>query len=645
MGFMDEFKRSAGLDDEKLEKSKERLKGSVKAIGEELKRSGAVLARNAAKSVGDLAEEALANSRQEESRAKPRESVVDCSAATPDLESRSEADDNEAPAKQTMVLPHVDEDEDEPFVTSSEQVSEAAEAEESQPDSVAGSARQESAQKKRATPKLQKKWLYAAAGVSIALIAAIAIGAVACSGGQGGASDSEPDMTEPAEEFDVALHLECERNLFFSTYNLRVLIDDDEQGILAHGDSADYDLELEKGEHQLRLEKEDDPEVAGELAFKVDEDEELYFHAKCTSSGVEVASASQDEIAQIRARNNAKKYLEIANKPGTRADEIIAELEQEGYADEGFELICLDGDERLKDFNPEEYNVESAETDADSKTITLHLVTNIEVSFDQETATRAAVVAMTNCYATDVFTADGSAYDVTKFHSYADMGGYYLTVESSGTWRPKDAQTWHVEGLRLKAAGGDFRIEFKGDVTFDGANYIISGEAKTANSFDAIDSGGENVGTDTFQPSETAPYLTVSPALVADARDTAAESAARDAENAARKEQEDYNDWVSSQFSFWSGSNDAFVDAVKSMLNDERSFHHEETKYLPIRDAETLDSVNSSFSQNGSAVASMNDVLLTMDFTAKNGFNATIKCQAYGIMHYPDGNVDVLGIQ
>ena len=66
--------------------------------------------------------------------------------------------------------------------------------------------------------------------------------------------------------------------------------------------------------------------------------------------------------------------------------------------------------------------------DAESKTITLELVSKLvgQMSFDEETAKRVVTVAMTNCYATDVFTADGSAYDAAKFHSYADMSGYYL---------------------------------------------------------------------------------------------------------------------------------------------------------------------------------------------------------------------------
>lgn len=47
----------------------------------------------------------------------------------------------------------------------------------------------------------------------------------------------------------------------------------------------------------------------------------------------------------------------------------------------------------------------------------------LESTFPVKNAKRAAVVAITNSLASDVFKEDGNTYDVSKFHSYADTSG------------------------------------------------------------------------------------------------------------------------------------------------------------------------------------------------------------------------------
>ena len=59
----------------------------------------------------------------------------------------------------------------------------------------------------------------------------------------------------------------------------------------------------------------------------------------------------------------------------------------------------------------------------------------------------------------------------------------------------------------------------------------------------------------------------------------AAEKAAADKVAAAAKAAEDYENWISSQFSAWDGSNIYLVKLVKENLNDPHSFEHVETVY------------------------------------------------------------------
>lgn len=99
-----------------------------------------------------------------------------------------------------------------------------------------------------------------------------------------------------------------------------------------------------------------------------------------------------------------------------------------------------------------------------------------EVSFSEEYGFRAAVTALTNYYALDVFE-DGVEVP-EKFHSFADTSGnteeYYMSVVSKGKWSGKSEDTWHCEGLKLekKAYGLEVRVSL--DVSFDGENYIIT---------------------------------------------------------------------------------------------------------------------------------------------------------------------------
>ncbi len=130
----------------------------------------------------------------------------------------------------------------------------------------------------------------------------------------------------------------------------------------------------------------------------------------------------------------------------------------------------------------------AADTTAETE-FTIESTTDAETDttpeiYPQKDAFRAAVVAITNSLATDVFTNDGSRHDVSKYHSFSDTSAFYMSVLSQGTWTEKNNNTWHVDGLRLQPDGYDVvfntPINFYTiakvslDVTFDGSNYIIS---------------------------------------------------------------------------------------------------------------------------------------------------------------------------
>ena len=103
----------------------------------------------------------------------------------------------------------------------------------------------------------------------------------------------------------------------------------------------------------------------------------------------------------------------------------------------------------------------------------------VEVCFTQKEANRAAITAMTNYFASDVFT-DGS-YDSSRFHSYSDTSGsienYLIYDLQSGMWLPKSENTWHVNFLELSFASGQYKV-VNLDVSYDGSSYYTISNAE-----------------------------------------------------------------------------------------------------------------------------------------------------------------------
>ena len=102
----------------------------------------------------------------------------------------------------------------------------------------------------------------------------------------------------------------------------------------------------------------------------------------------------------------------------------------------------------------------------------------IEVCFEKEKANRAAITALTNYFATDIYDGKGEL-DYDKIHSYADTyedrSKYLIYDRESGIWSPKNSNTWHAETLELEFASGKFMVVTL-DVTYDSTNdlYVIS---------------------------------------------------------------------------------------------------------------------------------------------------------------------------
>ena len=80
----------------------------------------------------------------------------------------------------------------------------------------------------------------------------------------------------------------CEENQVFSTYSVEILVDGESLGILEHGSSDSFSLELKDGAHRLVVRNADKNSVSSSLEFTVAGDADREYHISCHFSHVEL---------------------------------------------------------------------------------------------------------------------------------------------------------------------------------------------------------------------------------------------------------------------------------------------------------------------------------------------------------------------
>ena len=97
----------------------------------------------------------------------------------------------------------------------------------------------------------------------------------------------------------------------------------------------------------------------------------------------------------------------------------------------------------------------------------------LEEYLPQEMAQRAIIAALTNYYATDVFTEDGNTYDPNKFHAYSDTGDFSLIVENEGAWQAMNEIFWQVNNLGLQNKNGIYHY-ISAQITRENDKYFVT---------------------------------------------------------------------------------------------------------------------------------------------------------------------------
>lgn len=478
------------------------------------------------------------------------------------------------------------------------------------------------------------------------------------------------------EKYDIKVRVVCSQNLLFNKYDVKIVFDGNTEDTLSHGKANDYTFRAKSGNHDIEFVSAEDSSVFGKTELNsVESDIDVSYSLVCHGSEIEVKTNYFDrkvtlDSTQAKVANSAYIYRDMEYA------KVLSALKKAGFknitsnaiydADNESIFSHHDGDVTeitiagKKDFKKGEVFLKT-----DAVVITYHtlpendpaviaekeavekaekeqaaLLEKLEAVCPLNSAQKASVVAMTNSQAPDVFAADGNSYDSKKFHSYGDLDGFYISVNQEGSWYAKNETTWRCDNVLYKINGYDTYMLASFDITFDGTNYIVSNvDKKVGTKAKILNANDDTYSTEHLEPSKDNLFLTVSPSMISSERDVNLQQQKDTAEQR-------HKDWVGNQFNIWDGSHKKLKELVISSLNDEKSFKHISTDYVEIYSEDIKQSVNEILKKAGyTQRVDIDDLFITMEFSAKNAYNATMKYNAYGVAYYSNNRVELIAIE
>lgn len=134
-------------------------------------------------------------------------------------------------------------------------------------------------------------------------------------------------------EYKVELVADCDRNIAFSKYNVKIYADDSLLGTLAHGTTETYSCTLKKGGHIFRFECEDDNTVKGTLNVNVSGDSTYKVNLHCTSLSVgvydqtpgnESSSSDSQDISSEESSASSDNSASSVTSSSAASSEVVS---------------------------------------------------------------------------------------------------------------------------------------------------------------------------------------------------------------------------------------------------------------------------------------------------------------------------------
>ena len=107
------------------------------------------------------------------------------------------------------------------------------------------------------------------------------------------------------------IEVNCDENLLFSKYDVMIEVDDEEIGVLEHGKSNTYQVELEPGTYTIVFSNEEDASVDGSAEFEIAGNDAYKYNISCEGSQIEVETIVEINPPFASEELAGKKYEEV----------------------------------------------------------------------------------------------------------------------------------------------------------------------------------------------------------------------------------------------------------------------------------------------------------------------------------------------
>jgi len=124
------------------------------------------------------------------------------------------------------------------------------------------------------------------------------------------------------------LRIESIPNLLFSKYDVDIYIDDVEITTIEHGQTGSIEVEINEGNHTLRITKEDDNTVDGNVGFSIPEENALHYKLSLSKDQIEIEKVEEQVTTSEKPSSEIAESEDISNeetKPISESGEEIVE--------------------------------------------------------------------------------------------------------------------------------------------------------------------------------------------------------------------------------------------------------------------------------------------------------------------------------
>lgn len=125
----------------------------------------------------------------------------------------------------------------------------------------------------------------------------------------GSKQDENYDYEEPVaidvKSYDTTIKVKSSVNLLFSTYDIKICVDGEDQTVIKNGEETEFTLNLDEGSHTLKIAKASDESVFGQVNFDVNDNNKLQFKASSHSDNIEIESQDYEEKVVEEAKEES----------------------------------------------------------------------------------------------------------------------------------------------------------------------------------------------------------------------------------------------------------------------------------------------------------------------------------------------------